>query len=135
VTLSSIHVHNRLNHDLLRKWYMYITFVLSSPHDIFTHINRICELMVSVLVWSAIDRRFQPHSGQSKDYEIDICCFSAKHAALMRKNKDWLVRNQNNVSQWSDMSTRGLLFQLASTMKIQPSCWLSTKRTSSTSYW
>jgi len=29
----------------------------------------------------------------------------------MRKSKDWLTRNQNNVSEWSDMSTRGLLFQ------------------------
>jgi hypothetical protein len=29
-----------------------------------------------------------------------------------------LARNQNNVSEWSDMSIRGLLFQLASTIKI-----------------
>jgi hypothetical protein len=28
-----------------------------------------------------------------------------------------LARNQNNVSDWSDMSTRGLLFQWASTIK------------------
>jgi hypothetical protein len=38
-------------------------------------------------------------------------CFSAKHAALRSKNKDWLARNQNNVYEWSDISTRGLLFQ------------------------
>jgi hypothetical protein len=29
----------------------------------------------------------------SKDYEIGICCFSAKHAAIRRKSKDWLARN------------------------------------------
>jgi hypothetical protein len=29
----------------------------------------------------------------------------------MRKSKDWLARNQNNVSEWNDMSTRGLLLQ------------------------
>jgi hypothetical protein len=29
-----------------------------------------------------------------------------------------LAQNQNNVSEWSDMSTRGLLFQWASTIKI-----------------
>jgi hypothetical protein len=29
----------------------------------------------------------------------------------MRKSKDWLARNQNNVSEWSDMSTHRLLFQ------------------------
>jgi hypothetical protein len=50
------------------------------------------------LVSSAQDRRFEPRSDQTKDYKIGICCFSAKHAALMRKSKDWLAQNQNNVS-------------------------------------
>jgi hypothetical protein len=54
--------------------------------------------MVSVLVSSAVDRGFEPRSGQTKDYIIDICCFSAKHAALRSKSKDRLARNQNNVS-------------------------------------
>jgi hypothetical protein len=76
--------------------------------------------MVSVLASSAVDRGFEPWSSQTKDYKIGMCCFTAKHAALMRKNKDWVARNQNNVSEWSDMSTRGLLFQCASTyIKIQ----------------
>ena len=75
--------------------------------------------MVYVLASSAVDRGFEPRSGQTKDYEIGICCFSAKHTALKRKNKDCLAQNQNNVSQWSDMSTRGLLFQGAITIKIQ----------------
>ena len=48
---------------------------------------------------------------QTKDYKMGICCFSAKHAALRRKSKDWLARNQNNVSEWSDMSTRELSLQ------------------------
>jgi hypothetical protein len=67
--------------------------------------------MVSVLASSAVDRGFEYWSGQTKDYKIGICCFSAKHAALRRKNKDWLARNQNNVFEWSDISTRGLLSQ------------------------
>ena len=67
--------------------------------------------MVSVLASSAVDRGFEPWSGQTKDYTIGVCCFSAKHAALRRKIKDWLARNQDNVSEWSDMSTRGQLFQ------------------------
>ena len=29
----------------------------------------------------------------------------------MRKSKDWLAHNQDNVSEWGDMSIRGLLFQ------------------------
>jgi hypothetical protein len=43
--------------------------------------------MVSVLTSSAVDRGFDPGSGQSKDFEIGMCCFSAKNAALRRKNK------------------------------------------------
>ena len=64
--------------------------------------NRIGNVMVSVLASSAIDCG----SGQTKEYKIGICCFSAKNAALRRKSKDWLARNQNNVSKWSDISTR-----------------------------
>jgi hypothetical protein len=46
----------------------------------------------------------EPRSGQTKDYAIGICCFSAKHAALRRKSKDWLARNHDNVTEWGDMS-------------------------------
>ena len=67
--------------------------------------------MVNVLASIAVDRGFEPRSGQTKDYKIGVCCFSAKHAALRNKSKDWLTRNQNNVSEWSDMSTRTLMFQ------------------------
>jgi hypothetical protein len=74
--------------------------------------------MVSMLALSVVDRGFEPRSGQTKDYEIGICCFSAKHTAIRRKSKDWLARNQNNVSNWSDMSTRELLFQGASAINI-----------------
>ena len=81
--------------------------------------HRIGGVMVGVLASSAVDRGLEPWSGQTKDYNIGMCCFSAKHAALRRKNKDWLARNQNNVPEWSDISTRGLLFQWASTIKIQ----------------
>jgi hypothetical protein len=75
--------------------------------------------MVSMLASSVIDSGFEPWSGQTKDYEIGICSFSAKHAALRRKSKDWSARNQNNVSEWSNMSAHELLFQWASTIKIQ----------------
>ena len=67
--------------------------------------------MVSVLALSVVDLGFVPRSGQTKDYENGICCFSAKHAALRSKSKDWLAWNQNNVSEWSDISICGLLFQ------------------------
>ena len=47
--------------------------------------------MVSVLSLSAVvDRGFVSCTGQIKDNEISMCCFSAKHAALRKNNKDWL---------------------------------------------
>ena len=55
--------------------------------------------MVSVFTSSAIDRGFEPRSDQTKYYKIGISCFSAKHVALRRKNKDWLILNQDKVSE------------------------------------
>ena len=69
--------------------------------------TRIGDIMVIVFASSAVGRGFEPQSGQTKDYKIGICCFSAKNAALRSKSKDWLARNQNNVSYWSDMSNPG----------------------------
>jgi hypothetical protein len=54
--------------------------------------------MVSVLASSAVDHG----SGRTKNYKIGICCFSAKYAALRRKSQDWLARNQDSVSEWTD---------------------------------
>ena len=62
-----------------------------------------------MLASSAIDCEYEPRSCQTKEYKIGICCLSAKNAALRRKSKDWLARNQNNVSEWSDISTQWLL--------------------------
>ena len=69
--------------------------------------------MVSLLTSSAVDRGFEPQSGQTKDYKISICCFSAKHAALRRKSIYWLARNQDNVSEWCDMSADCCFSELA----------------------
>jgi hypothetical protein len=55
--------------------------------------------------------------GETKDYTIGICCFSAKHTTLRRKSKYLLVRNQDNLFERGDMSIRGLLFQWASTIQ------------------
>ena len=62
--------------------------------------------MVSVLAWSAVDRGFESRPGQTKDYQIGIGYFSAKHAALRKQTGDWLARNQDNVSKCGDMSIR-----------------------------
>ena len=98
-------------------------------------VNRIGGVMVSVLASSAENHGFESLSGhgfeslsghgfeslsgKTKNYTIGISCFSAKHAALRRKNKNRLTRNEDNVSELGDMSIHGLLFQWASTIKIQ----------------
>jgi len=64
--------------------------------------------MISVLASNMVDRGFEPRSGQTKDYKIANCYFSAARASLRSKSKDWLARNQDNVSEWNDMSIRGL---------------------------
>ena len=95
--------------------------------------DRIGGVVVSVVASSAVDRGFEPRSGQTKDYKIGICCFSAKHTALRRKSKDWLAHNQNNLSEWRDMSTLGLLFQWVALWKSNSACWSRTKRALSSS--
>jgi hypothetical protein len=87
------------------------SFGFAHMRFIFNARYRIGGVMGSVFASSAVDRGFEPRSGLHKDYAIGICCFSAKHVALRRKGKDWLAWNQNNVSEWSDMFTRKLLFQ------------------------
>jgi hypothetical protein len=78
--------------------------------DICT-LNHVGGVMISRLASRALDRGLESQSGQTKDYQICICCFSAKLAAVRRKSKTGLARNQDDVSEWSDMITRGLLFQ------------------------
>jgi hypothetical protein len=67
--------------------------------------------MVSMLPSSAVEHGLEFRSGQPKDYEIGICSFSAKHAALRRKSEDWLARNHDDMSEWGVMSIHRLLFQ------------------------
>jgi hypothetical protein len=45
-------------------------------------LNRIGVVMVSIIPSSAVDRGFEPRSGQTKDNKSGICCFSVMHAAL-----------------------------------------------------
>ena len=62
-----------------------------------------CPLYIQVKIictihqWNCIDAVMvsMPRSGKTKDYNIGICSFSAKQAALRRKRKVWLARNQD----------------------------------------
>ena len=61
--------------------------------------NRIDGVMVIVFASSAVDRGFEPKSGQPKALKISVfcCCFYAKHTALRSKIKYWLTRNQSPI--------------------------------------
>jgi len=106
-----------------------VSYCCLPPHEIFflaiswreqaASMNRISGVMVSVLISSAVDRGFECRSSQTKNYQIDVSFFSAKHAVLRRKNKYWLARNQDNVSECGEMTIHRLLCWGASTIKIQ----------------
>ena len=67
-------------------------------------------VMVSILGLNVVECVIEALSGQTKYYEISICCFSAKHTALLR-SKDWLAYDQDNVSDWRACLASELLFQ------------------------
>ena len=46
-----------------------------------------------------------------KTKTIKLVFVASKRTALMSKGKDWLAWNKDNLSEWSNMSTRGLLRQ------------------------
>jgi hypothetical protein len=60
--------------------------------------------MVSVLVLSAVDQGLESRY----EYKSGIVCFATKRAAWMRKSKDWLAQNLDNVSEWGDMFNRSV---------------------------
>ena len=72
--------------------------------------HRWCNSTRALLASSVVERVFEPRSSETKDFEVGICCFSAKDAALMRKSKVWLARSQDNVSEWGDISIRPCCF-------------------------
>ena len=78
--------------ELQDKYNLHILTMSGIGRHLTYPINRIGGVMISMLAQSAIDRGFEPQSSQAKDYKIGICCFSAKHAALRSKSKDWLAR-------------------------------------------
>jgi hypothetical protein len=71
------------------------------------HFNRICCVMVSVLASISIDCGFKPRSGQTKDCEISICCFSAKHAAILNclNSSKIQFKNQSNRGKMDTQNT------------------------------
>jgi hypothetical protein len=48
---------------------------------------------------------------QNDENFVKLVLVDSKHTALRRKGKYWMALNQDNGSEWGNMSIRGLLFQ------------------------
>ena len=66
----------------------------------------------SILILSAVDGGFEPCPVKPKTIKL-VFVASLLSTSLRSKIKDWLARNQDNVSERSYMSTCLLLFGLA----------------------
>jgi hypothetical protein len=56
-------------------------------HDHPSIWNHISGVMDSVFASSAVDRGFEPRSGETKDNKIGICCFSTKASSIKGKGQ------------------------------------------------
>ena len=84
-----------------------------------TSCDKVCQ-------WLTTGRFFFPGHPVSSTSKTDLHDITEQLLKLalssikqISKNKDWYARNENNVSEWRHMSSRGLLFQWAITMNIQ----------------
>jgi hypothetical protein len=66
-------------------------------------VNCIGGVKADMFSLNVVDCGFNTRFRQTEDYNIDTCCFSDMHAAARTKNKDWLTRNRDNVSEWSGL--------------------------------
>ena len=79
---------------------MVVQFSSTYLHSIPIYFNDMGGVMVSVLSSSAVDRGFEPRSGQTKDY-----IYSVK-LVFVASSLNSQHQNQKNVSEWGDMSIR-----------------------------
>jgi hypothetical protein len=67
----------------------------------------------------AVDHRFEPQSGQAKDYTVILLYLSIKHLVEARAKIDWLEIRKKGPNGVTCLPAN--LFQWASTIKIQSS--------------
>ena len=101
----------------------WVEFEFKSLMAIGTHYIDACEIetgiSLSVKTWCHSSNiitftNINEHSTMKNNHLLKLVYWYLlllrKLTALRRKNKDWLARNQNNVSELSDVSIRRLLF-------------------------
>lgn len=89
---------------------MYISTTDVDAWYFYTRIHVVLKLflsgvMVSMLTLSAVYQGFVPQLGQTNNFKIDICYFSAKHAAFRSKSNDYLAHSRDDVSEQSNIRT------------------------------
>jgi hypothetical protein len=109
--------------------YNYLCSECISPLMLWVRISIMTRCTTScdkVCQWLETDRWFSSGRPVSTTNKTDLHDIIEKLLKLalstikqINKNKDWHTRNQNNVSECRDMSSRGLSFQWAITMNIQ----------------
>jgi hypothetical protein len=88
--------------SLLRIWNNVQYRNNAKPHSLKSpmpenHISGVVVNVLAVVALSVVDRGFEFLSAQAKENNIGMCCFFAKNAVY--GEKDWLARNQDNVSE------------------------------------
>ena len=101
-----------MGRDFMRKEYVNCDLFFQTPSCI--PVPHITKKMPPVII--AV---FTVSSTYTRTYNNVYALFFPKHTALRRKGKDGLARNQDNVSEWGDMSIHRMLFQWTSIIKIQ----------------
>ena len=92
VTYNDIIISHLINVQIF--FFNFVIF-FGYNHQIIIFKKRIGGVMVSVLASSPFDRGVESSTGETKVNEIGIdCFFFSKHAALRRKSKHRLARNQ-----------------------------------------
>jgi hypothetical protein len=94
-------------------------------------------VIVSVHPTCAVDRGFQMHLGQTRDYKISTCifCFSAKLISLRRRTKTSWLRIRIMCPSGTTCLTEDGCFSGQALYIFNKGCWKnSAKQTSSSSY-
>jgi hypothetical protein len=79
-------------------------------NEVYIDVPRNVNTPLLIMIDDLNQIRFELLSGQTKEYTLGMCCFSAKHAVLRSKiRKDWSACNQDNMSEGRNMSTRNMI--------------------------
>ena len=81
--------HIYIRPDTCTTYPYYYICLLCKFQDKYNHMG---DVMVSILTSNVVDCGCEPRLGQSKDNQIDICCFSIKYTVLRSKINHWLVQ-------------------------------------------